>query len=117
MTRSYEAADKSHLENRSDFAIALAFQEISALFELNLLLFWGLFSSLRFVPCCKGCACLTALVSRRLSPAPAHHQNVCCDGLEGLPVFQAQGTSVEPAAAFTPATDKFRGQSLSLSLG
>lgn len=53
MTRSYEAADKSRLEQRSDFAIVLAFQKISALCKLNLLLFWGLFCSVHCIPALK----------------------------------------------------------------
>lgn len=83
MTRSYEAADKSHLEQRSDFAIVLAFQKISALSKLNLLLFWVLFCSLHCIPCFKGCTSPTASDSRMLSLASAQHQNVCCGRLEG----------------------------------
>jgi len=83
MTRSYEAADKSHLEQRSDFAVTLAFQKISALSELKLPLFWSLFCSLPCIPCFRGCTSPTTPRSRTLSLASAQHQDVCCGRLEG----------------------------------
>lgn len=60
MTRSYEAADKSHLEWRSDFTIMLAFH-ISALSKLNLLLFWDLFCSFLCILYFKGCTSPTTV--------------------------------------------------------
>lgn len=116
MTRSYEAADESHLEQRSAFAIVLPFQKISALPKLNLLLFGGLFCSPRCIPCFNAAHLPRHWVQVRFH----HHQHSikmsAAAGWRGLPVFQAQVTRVAPTAALVPATDKFRGQSLGLSL-
>lgn len=113
MTRSYEAQTKAiwntdqTLPSRWLFRFLLCSSQTCCYFG-------GYFPH---SPCCQGCICATAPSAPRLSPAPAQHHNVCCEGLQGLPVFQAQGTSVAPGATSAPATDKFREQSLCLSLG
>lgn len=92
MTRSYEAQTKAIWNTDQTLPSCWPFGFLHCSSQ-TCCYFGGYFPH---SPCCQSCTCPTALGAARLSPGPAEHHSVCCEGLQGLPVFQAQMLHQQP---------------------